>query len=271
MNENIVVLGPNGMLGQMVVKFFSEKNFKVTAYDKKFTSESILKYVDVLNKMEDSIVINCIGRIKQKSEDPYDLFLSNSLFPFEILRRLKKSHIFIQPSTDCVFNGIVGSPYYSFSHQNAEDIYGISKSLGEAAVKNRENSLIVRVSIIGPDSNSTKGLMGWFLSNPPGSILNGFTNHFWNGITTLEWCEKLLSLIDDRELFASLLNKRIIQLGTMQHYTKFEMLVLFNSFFKTNYIINPIETEKAINRCLIPEIISISLEEQLQKLINYLA
>lgn len=270
MYRNIIVLGPNGMLGQMVQKYFSEKKFNVIAYNEKFTSKNILQFVDTLNDIEDSIVINCIGRIKQKSEDPYELFLSNTLLPLEIQRRLKKSHIFIQPSTDCVFNGLDKTANYSFSYHNAEDIYGISKSLGETAIINRENSLVIRVSIIGPDSNSNKGLLSWFLSNPPGSMLNGYSNHFWNGITTLEWCEKLHTFLMDKRLFASLLEKKLIQLGTQMHYSKFEMLVMFNSIFQRNYVINPIETEIGINRCLVPEIISNSLEEQLQKLIHYL-
>lgn len=270
MHENIIVLGTKGMLGQMVHKFFSDKNFNVIAFNERFSSENILDYVDALNVMEDSIIINCIGRIKQKSEDPYQLFLSNSLLPLEILRRLKKSHIFIHPSTDCVFNGFDNEPYFSFIQHTAKDVYGISKSLGETAIINRENSLIIRVSIIGPDSNSSKGLLEWFLHNRSGSILNGYTNHLWNGITTLEWCEKLHSFMKDKILFASLLEKKIIQLGTQKYYSKFEMLVLFNNLFQKNYVINPIETEIGINRCLIPEISSVSLEEQLQNLINYL-
>ena len=127
------------------------------------------------------------------------------------------------------------------------------------------NSLIVRVSIIGPDNNSNKGLLSWFLNNPSGTILNGYTNHFWNGITTLEWCKKIHEIIIDETILNQLMKQGLIQLGTKKTYTKYEMLCLFNKIFQKDFVIKPMES-KYINRCLVPHIESKPLEDQLNEI-----
>lgn len=263
MLRSLIVLGSRGMLGQMVENYFSKKKFNVKVFNEKFTSNNILQYVDALNEIEDSIVINCIGRIKQKSEDPYGLFLSNTILPMELSRRLKSSHFIIHPSTDCVFNGISGAPYKIDDIHNANDIYGISKSLGEKAVLTRFNSLVIRVSIIGIDRFTDKGLLSWFLSQSKGSILNGYNNHFWNGITTLEWCKRVYNLIGDYE--NNNINN-IVQLGTKPVYSKYEMLNLFREVFKLDIRINNYTDTNNINRTLLPSIYSSPLDIQLNEL-----
>ena len=268
--NNIIILGSNGMLGQMVKRYFSQKGFQITAFDHRFNEDTIEDYVNKLNVFESSIIINCIGRIKQKSDSAYDLFLSNALLPLELSRSLKPQHLLIHPSTDCVFDGNTDSHYLSFQKHSAKDIYGISKSLGETAVMSRSNSLVIRVSIIGPDKNSDKGLLSWFLNNKRNSELNGYNNHLWNGITTLEWCEKLLTLLQNESLLNELLKRKLIQLGTDEIYTKYDMLCIFNRLFSKNYTINSCESDTSINRCLKPEIISPALEVQLTRLNNYM-
>ena len=52
----------------------------------------------------------------------------------------------------------------------------------------------------------------------------------------------------------------------MKRYSKYEMLNIFQDIFQTNYIIEPYRTQEDINRCLIPMVISKSLEEQLMEL-----
>lgn len=270
MFKKIVLLGSKGMLGQMVNSFFKQNGFEITTFDKRFNEETVQNYVDEINKFDNSIIINCIGRIKQKSDSAYDLFLSNTLLPLELARSLKKEHLLIHPSTDCVFNGETLTPYLSYEKHTATDIYGISKSLGETAVLSRSNSLIIRVSIIGPDKNSDKGLLSWFLNNKSNSELNGFINHLWNGITTLEWSEKLFQILQNTEQLNELLKRKIIQLGTEKIYSKCEMLEIFNYTFNKGFVINKINAECTINRCLKPDIISKPLELQIDELQSYI-
>jgi dTDP-4-dehydrorhamnose reductase len=258
------------MLGQMVCSYFNSKGFEIFKYDKRFDEFTIHQYVENLNKYESGIIINCIGRIKQKSESPFDLFLSNSLLPLELSRNLKSDHLLIHPSTDCVFDGIKKDPYLIFDKHTANDIYGISKSLGETALMSRLNTLIVRVSIIGPDKNTNKGLLSWFLNYPTGSVLNGYTNHFWNGITTLEWCEKLYWLLNNHDLMNELIKKKIVQLGSEEIYSKYEMLKIFNRIFNREFTIVPYETESIVNRCLVAEIKSVPLELQIENLNTFM-
>jgi dTDP-4-dehydrorhamnose reductase len=268
--KNILILGSKGMLGQMVNSYFSKYGYEINTFDKRFNEDTIHNYVAELNLFESSIVINCIGKIKQKSDTPYDLFLSNTLFPLELARSLKSDHVLIHPSTDCVFNGNTESPYLSFLKHTAADIYGISKSLGETAVMSRPNSLIIRVSIIGPDKNSDKGLLSWFLNNPDKSVLDGYTNHLWNGITTLEWSEKLLSFITNPDLLDQLLKRKLVQLGTDEIYNKYDILCIFNKYFEKEFTINQFSTDYKVNRCLKADIVSSSLEKQIEHLKDYM-
>jgi dTDP-4-dehydrorhamnose reductase len=271
MQRKLIILGSKGMLGQMVFKYFKNHNFEINVFDERFTDDNIERYIEKLNAFADSIIINCIGRIKQKSVLPSDLYLSNTLLPLALCRSLKKTHLLIHPSTDCVYDGTNKQPYLSYDHHTATDVYGISKSLGETAIISRPNSLIIRVSIIGPDENSNKGLLGWFLSQPSGISINGYSNHFWNGITTLEWCKKLHYFIDNPLVFHELLKKGILQLGTKQEYTKFQMLQIFQNIYKTNFFIEPFIAEYSVYRCLIPESFSNSLEMQINELYEYMS
>lgn len=268
MNNRIIVLGSRGMLGQMVYKYFTKSGYNVSEFNKRFDVDSIASYMTELNYFEDSIIINCIGLIKQKSNSDHDLLFINSIFPLELCRSLKPGHFLVHPSTDCVFGGNEFFKYELNFQHNAEDIYGISKSLGESAIINRPNSIIIRVSIIGPDSNSNKGLLGWFLSQPSRSILNGYTNHFWNGITTLEWCIKVEEILRNNLNYKNI--SKIFQLGTKEVYTKFDMLIIFQNVFKTDYIINEFSDSLKIDRTLSVVNYSKSLPSQLFDLVQFM-
>lgn len=266
MKNNIIVLGSRGMLGQMVTQYFTKKDYNVICVNDRFTEENINEFIDNINKYEDSIVINCIGKIKQKTSNSLDLLWSNTVLPLKLSQSLKKTHRLIHPSTDCVFDGLSKRGYAVNHIHTAKDIYGVSKSLGEQALHSRGNTLIVRVSIIGPDNNSSKGLFSWFMSQENTATLNGFTNHYWNGITTLEWCNTIFNY-----LFTEFKSDqcKVIQLGTSKIYTKYEMLCLFNKIFEKGTTINKMK-HNYINRTLIPDLANKSLNEQLVELKHYL-
>ncbi len=268
MKNRLIILGSKGMLGQMVKSYFSKEKYQVYEFNKKFSERNFVSYINELNCFDDSLIINCIGRIKQKSEDTFNLIWPNTILPLALSRSLKPSHILIHPSTDCVFDGITKNSYDLYDIHTATDIYGFSKSLGETAIKQMSNSLIIRVSIIGPDNNSSKGLLSWFLNCKPKSVLNGYTNHLWNGVTTLEWCKKVHEIINDKIFFKNQMKKGTIQLGTKEIYSKYEMLSIFNKVYKKDFVINSYQT-KYINRCLKPTIESKPLEEQLYELSSF--
>src|SRR5437588_2337824 len=155
----IIILGSNGMLGQMANYYFRRQRHKVIAVTERFEELTKWSFISFLVQYPESIVINCIGRIKQKTDDEKDLLWTNAILPLTLSRYLLPTQTIVHPSTDCVFSGVAGRPYSVNNETDARDSYGWSKILGEEALKNRANTLIPRVSIIGPDKNKkAKGL-----------------------------------------------------------------------------------------------------------------
>jgi dTDP-4-dehydrorhamnose reductase len=266
-NKKIVVLGSNGMLGQMVKKCFSSEGNEVICFDERYTPETRVDYMSFMRSLRGAVVINCVGKIKQKTDDVRDLLFVNAVLPADLRNTLHEEVILIHPSTDCVFNGAKGEAYNSSNIPDAWDDYGWSKRLGEVVLTGRGNTLIPRVSIIGPDKNPQgKGLMAWAFSQK-GNTVKGFTNHYWNGITTLEWCHRVQSFLQENQNFPF----SITQFGTKEHYSKYEMLQLFDSVFQLKFNIESFQTEVAVNRTLTPEVESINLKEQLLELQSFIA
>ena len=56
----------------------------------------------------------------------------------------------------------------------------MSKSLGELC-----KPTIIRISIIGEEVNNKRSLLEWVKSNS-GKEINGYENHYWNGVTCLQ-------------------------------------------------------------------------------------
>lgn len=199
---NILILGVSGMLGSALFKILSELNynvygtvrsFKDNSFFDKSELERIIFDVDVLNfddlielfhRIKPSIVINCVGVIKQQStaKDPLAVIPINSLLPHRLsqLCSLINSRL-ILISTDCVFDG-AGGNYSEMDKPNAEDLYGKSKELGE--IRNKENVFTIRTSIIGHEIQSHRSLVDWFL-NSEGSI-EGYKNAIFSGLPTSE-------------------------------------------------------------------------------------
>jgi dTDP-4-dehydrorhamnose reductase len=266
MKQKIIILGSKGMLGQMVKKYFEKEDFDITCFDQRFEYGKRSEYESFLKSLKSGYLINCIGRIRQKTNDISDLLFANAILPSELRNTLHKDVILINPSTDCVFNGKLGSPYPVDHEADAEDEYGWSKRLGEVVLEGRPNTLVPRVSIIGPDRNPAgKGLLAWVKSNPAGTSIKGFTNHFWNGITTLEWCKQVHHFIKANQKFPF----SLIQFGTKDQYTKYQMLLLFNEIFKLSLLIEPMETPESVDRRLLPDINCKPLPEQLLELVSF--
>ncbi len=252
------------MLGQMAVSHFTQQGYRVITIKNRFEPETRLAFFEELKQYPYAIVINAIGKIKQKTEDTSPLLWSNAILPLELSRSLLPTQTLIHASTDCLFSGDTNQPYKKDANQDAIDDYGWSKQLGEQVLLNRSNTLIARVSIIGTDNAANpKGLLGWFLSQPGQAKLKGYSNHLWNGITTLEWCKQV------EKLWQNINSKtpcKLVQLGTKEFYTKLELLKLFQVVFETSYIIEPFQAQKAIDRRLEPQLFCPKLILQLKEL-----
>lgn len=265
----IIVLGERGMLGQMATQYFRSRGAVVLTISERFDFTAECPALQKLATLGSGLVLNCVGRIKQKDSSRQDLFDANALLPLQIYERLGDGQFLIQPSTDCIFSGHAVDPYRKTDPCDATDDYGWSKRLGEVALIGRPRAAIVRVSIIGPDviDPEPKGLLGWFLSQPEGSSLNGYQNHFWNGITTLEWCRIVEQLFVENN--SEQHNGALLQLGTEQTYTKCEMLALFQSTYRTQFSISPVSVGTNVFRVLKPDYYSPPLLDQLVALKDF--
>ena len=258
-----MVLGSKGMLGQVAVRFFGE-NHEVIVFNDRYVPSSRLKYIDDLIELKPSVIINCVGKIKQKTSRFEDLFVANTLLPLD-LNGLPDHILIIHPSTDCVFSGTRTEPYGAFSLLNAEDDYGLSKIYGELSALRREATFIVRTSIIGLTiGNESSGLLDWFMRQPNGASINGFTNHYWNGITTLEWCRIAESIIFNSRAREIPRVSNFLQVGAESAISKYELLVMANEVFKRNLKIIPIATAESVNRVLDPTVKIGSVRQQLE-------
>lgn len=261
----VIILGQRGMLGQMAVRYFNSRGAQVITVDERFTFQADCPALAKLPMLGRGLVLNCVGRIKQKEAGRSALFDVNAVLPAQLCERMAPGQFLVQPSTDCVFAGHAHSPYPSGAKADALDDYGWSKRLGEVAVIGKPNAAVCRVSIIGPDAidPSPRGLLGWFLDHPTRTRLHGYCNHFWNGITTLEWCRLV------ERLFASGGSQhagQLIQLGTEEVHTKYAMLCLFQEIFETDFDILSTEAPDRVYRALKPDIASPGLRQQLADL-----
>ena len=256
----VYLFGSTGMLGNYVRILF-QKDYNIECitrdiYD--IGQDSWNKLDKLLHKLEHGdVLVNCAGIIPQKINcKDYKKYISvNSLFPHMLQHIAEKySAILIHITTDCVFDGKKGSAYNDTDFNTENNIYGVSKSLGEP-----ENATVIRTSIIGEDVCSKRSLLEWVKSNKNGKI-NGYTNYFWNGCTCLSVVKYILTIIETKQYW-----KGIKYLHSRETISKHQLLHLINEIYHLNIEITPILLKTPINKSLsgMDNIITTSLREQL--------
>lgn len=202
MTPKILLLGATGMLGHTLLRQLSPhyqvwgtvRNNKeiATLFPEKYHAQ-LIDGVDalqidtiktVITDLKPSLVINCIGIIKQLKEakNPILSISLNALFPHQLAQVCAENGArMLHISTDCVFDGLRGN-YTEDDDANATDLYGKTKHLGE--VKDMENCLTLRTSIIGHELKGKFGLLEWFLAQE-GST-RGFSKAIYTGFSTTE-------------------------------------------------------------------------------------
>jgi dTDP-4-dehydrorhamnose reductase len=252
----ILVLGHQGMLGRIVAKYLAGRKHTILIVASRWGETDFGK--EILDISPDCIV-NCIGKIPQKSPSQEEYEKVNIALPI-FLETLNIP--IIHPSTDCEFSGTLslGKKYRKVDPRDAEDEYGKSKALiSEKIEKEFKNTKIIRTSIIGHEEKTHFALLDWFLHSE--GEVRGFTNHFWNGITTLEWAKRCEQLIHTWSQ-APTLN----QYGTNECISKFDLLHLLKEVYEKKIEIAPFATEVAINKCLESDRMLLPLKDQLNEL-----
>jgi dTDP-4-dehydrorhamnose reductase len=214
--STISILGSTGMLGHSVIQGFAGFAGTLTGSSKLVESNSLLHqsfFLDAtvrelpeeLHKLGPTdYVINCIGVIKpyisENSAASRERALQiNSVFPYA-LDALANDLGFkiIQIATDCVFSGVKGK-YLETDLHDAIDTYGKTKSLGEVPSANMMN---VRVSIIGPEVGRNTSLFEWVRNQPEYAEINGYSDHYWNGVTSTSFARICRGLIENNGFVA---------------------------------------------------------------------
>jgi len=245
----VLILGSNGMLGSQVFKIMRLKEIEIYSTKRRIEEASDLQYVFGVDDLEILIsrihnleyVINCIGAIPQRSSSPED-FRINSELPHQLQSLSEKFNFkVIQIATDCAFNGTRGR-YSEIDSVDASDSYGASKVLGEIR---SPNFMHIRCSIIGNDRES-RSLYSWLVNHEKNSVINGYTNHYWNGITTLAFAKVVSGIVLNNAFVTGMHH-----LVPASSVTKFELLKLISKFEKRSDLsIIPYQTKEKIDRTL---------------------
>ncbi len=249
--KKVLVLGCTGMLGHMVRNVLSrDADLLVEGTRRGLVSEALgfdaehgRKGLRALLEQRGryAYIINCIGLTKAKitPSDPDSIrqaILVNAFFPHELWHFAQESGArVIHISTDGVFSG--AAPSYSEDAQHdCMDVYGKTKSLGEVW---RPDVLTFRCSIVGPDPVGKSGLLEWFLGQPDGKELGGFTDHMWNGVTTLQFAELCHKIIAQDRFKAIWDESPVHHFCPNRPVSKYELLKIFQSVYKKHVTITP--------------------------------
>lgn len=255
--STVALLGSTGMIGSGIAQTLAESGIQVTEFNRqglsvtetnvshKFTAAIDSK----LERLKDfDFVINAIGLIRHKineksASDLIETIAVNSYFPRE-LDKFASDHQLkvIQIGTDCVYSGSAGN-YSEDSGPDPVDIYGYSKVLGEAALTNTH---IIRVSVIGNEISTNTELKSWVESQSRGKHLQGYSNHFWNGVTPLQLGRVISGIIQNDLWFAG--NQHLVPSDSV---SKFELISYIAKLAdRKDLVIEPFMTNQSVNRTL---------------------
>jgi len=264
MTKKVVVLGGSGMLGSMVTGFLArDTNLDVVATVRTQHLLNICQsqLPNVTWRLFDSLdertwrplegadwVINAIGITKPLIHDDNAAEVEravrvNALFPQLLAQRTQHGGTqILQIATDCVYSGSKGA-YVEGDMHDALDVYGKTKSLGEVCYPHVHH---LRCSIIGPEPKDRRFLVEWFLSQPRDKEVNGFVNHFWNGVTTLQFAQVCHGIITHDVDLPHL--HHVVPAAAM---SKADMLVEFAAAYaRKDIIIRRVEAASVIDRTL---------------------
>jgi dTDP-4-dehydrorhamnose reductase len=262
--RRVVVLGGSGMLGSMVTE--------VLARDEQVEVLATVRRPELIVACRQGVprarwlvfdvasgdgppgvercdwVVNAIGITKplireDQASDVERAVRINSLFPHRLAAWAKQAGArVLQIATDCVYSGTAGGYVESAPH-GALDVYGKTKSLGECVEPWVHN---LRCSIIGREPGPGKFLVEWLLGQPPGASVRGFTNHRWNGVTTLHFARVALGIV-----------RAGVELPNVQHLVPGDevnkawlLQILAGAYGRTDLAVEPVPAPSIVDRTL---------------------
>ena len=235
----VFLFGANGMLGNYVQNYLTQNNIQVIPLTRKdFDLEelsvlSLKKFLEDNGLGADDVIVNCAGVIPQASKDrelsKRNYYKIHSILPI-ILSMLTTNMIHV--TTDCVFSGKTGG-YHEYSTHDETNDYGTSKSLGELC-----DGTIIRTSIIGEELTNKRSLLEWVISNENRTI-NGYSNHFWNGVTCLQLAKIIHKIISENAYW-----KGVRHIYSPTTVSKYELCKMISDIYELNIKVKEFDTEK---------------------------
>lgn len=257
----VCVLGHHGMLGHMVVRYLAQAGHEVLTIPQRFHSNDVKTFLDAVQLTQSDWCINCIGVRAHDGVSSAQMFGINAELPRLLTESLPTSTQLIHASTDGVFQDHSSDRLVS-DIPDAIDDYGLSKRKAELAVL-AAHHYVIRCSIIGPELAPSRSLFSWALSQR--GRISGFTNHFWNGVTSLEWA-KLCQRLVNGERFGV---EKLIQPGFTPACSKYELLSRIIETWKQDVRVEALEAQCSVSRTLVPNIPSPTIAIQLRELREY--
>lgn len=237
------------MAGHVITRYLREQGHEVLAVARSGAdfdldienTEDVRRFFDH-HPFEPDFVINCIGLlVKDSLARPDRAAIINAWFPHYVEQRLKDTPTrLIHLSTDCVFDGAAG-PYQETDIATETNAYGASKALGE--VRNNKD-ITMRMSIIGPELKSGTGLMNWVLTTQQDPV-PGWSNAWWNGITTLQLAKCIDRWIQDPAVTGvrHVVNNQV-------SINKYDLLTKISDVYRLGHRIEKTQGPKTINKVL---------------------
>jgi dTDP-4-dehydrorhamnose reductase len=199
MSGGVLVLGANGMLGHKLLQRLPPHLGVLGAVRRlsppieevaRSAGARLIGYDDIthpgtiqrlLRETAPSVIVNCIGAIKQRDTDPQTMVAVNSTLPHTLADACAAGGVrLIHLSTDCVFSGRRGA-YEESDVPDPVDLYGQSKLDGEVG---GAGVLTLRTSMVGRELQGFHSLMEWFLGQAPNATVTGYRNAIFSGLTT---------------------------------------------------------------------------------------
>jgi len=197
----VLVLGASGMLGSAMIRVLSENNnlkvfgsirsqkvknlFSPNISNRLVQCDDVTNYsdlVNVFNKVQPNVVINCISLSKTllSKPDPLLMIPIYALLPHQLAKLCSASDArLIHMSTDGIFSGSKGN-YVEGDPLDVQDFYGVTKFIGEVQYP---HSISIRTSIIGHELQGCSGLLSWFLSQQ--KSCKCFSNAIFSGLPSV--------------------------------------------------------------------------------------
>jgi dTDP-4-dehydrorhamnose reductase len=230
----ILVLGSNGMLGHKMVErlqvYFSDV---IGASRADFDATNAASVRSLLLRHRPQVVVNCVGVIKQRNQEAKLSLAVNAGFPHLLQYACYEQGAYlVHFSTDCVFSGSRGQ-YTEGDKPDAIDVYGVTKCFGE--IRDADNALTLRTSIIGRERSNYHGLLEWFLRQE--GTVNGYKNAIFTGVTT-NWLSDVVA-----ELLPHQRNRKRLH-GLYQvaapPVSKFRLLQMFQEIYNQKVEVIPV-------------------------------